>query len=150
MNLADPTDDRQAFSRHPKVVQIYRTLTIVWFAMIFSMGMMSFVLLKAIKTGADTHSGSIGLQVLGALFAFGSFYLPGIIARKIKSPPTVTDPYEAMLPGLMIEYVLRFAMTESSLMLLLIAERHATSSSAFVYFGAALAVMIFHFPRLNR
>jgi hypothetical protein len=143
MNLTDPADDRQAFLQHPKVRQTYSTLRVVWVAMMVSMATMSYVLFNAFK--AQTRVTVPVLMAIGALAAVGSLFVPQLIAKRIRGTPG--DPVEGRMPALMILYILRFAMTEMGLLLLLMGDASGDAMRACVYLGAALALMAIHFPR---
>jgi hypothetical protein len=55
--------------------------------------------------------------------------------------------FEAKFGQILIQYILRFALTESGLILLLISSQLRDAVSLVTYFGAFLVVMVIHYPR---
>jgi hypothetical protein len=137
--------DGQAFLQIPRVRQIRLTLRIVWAAMIVSMGWVSFVLHHSL-TEAPLKQPL--LAPIAVVIAVLSFVLPDWISRALRPPPS-GDAMDAKLGMLLINHILRFALTEAALMLVLLSHAQDVIVVGCAY-GIALGLMFFHFPTDQR
>ena len=142
MNLPDSPPDGQSFLQHPRVIQIRRTLMAIWVALLFSMGWVSYVLFHALK--APILSSTVG--TLAATFAGAlSFILPNWISKKFK-PGRGFDQLDAQLGMILINHILKFALTEMALIFALLSNPSLTAGGTAILYLLAAAMMIFHFP----
>lgn len=141
MNLTDETP----FLQIPRVRQIRLTLRIVWAAMVLSMAWVSFVLHHAL-TEPPIHQPL--LPTVSVIIAILSFLIPDWVARVLQpSPENIT--MDTRLGMLLINHILRFALTETALMLVLLTYPQNTIVVGLAY-GVALGLMFFHFPTDQR
>jgi len=146
MNLTDPSLNGQPFLQIPRVIQIQRSLRIVWLIMLFSMGWISYVFFNTLQ-GPLTDPAL--LTVAAAIFVLCSFLLPDWLCRKLRpGPGPGPSALEALLGVILINHIFRFALTEGALILLLMAYHNSTA--AFCFYGAACGLMVFHFPTDSR
>lgn len=144
MNVSDQVPLGQSILQHTRVVQIRRTLLIVWGALILSMGFVCYVFMKV------PHSVelSVPMQIAAVIVGVFSFVIPNIVQQKLAVGGV--DPMDAALGRLMITHILRFALTEAAMVLLLLANPKPGWSMNFAIYGIACILMVFHFPRWSR
>ncbi|MGZ3723878.1 MAG: hypothetical protein ACXVA9_13135 [Bdellovibrionales bacterium] len=146
MNLPDEGLSGQPFLQQPRVIQIRRTLRAIWLAMIFSMGWVSYVLFHSLK---ERPSDSPILPVAAAICAIMSFVAPDWIASHARPGPT-NNPMDTKLGMILINHILRFALTEAALMMMLLWNPAPTAVNSACLYGLAAALMIYHFPSDSR
>src|SRR5437868_4220717 len=135
----------QPFLQIPRVRQIRLTLRIIWAAMVVSMAWVSFVLHHSLTEPPIKQPLLAGVAVVVAIL---SFVLPEWISRNLRPPPS-NDTLDTKLGMLLINHILRFALTEAALMLVLLT--HADNAVVVgCAYGVALGLMFFHFPSDER
>lgn len=144
MNVSEQGPLAQSILQHTKVVQIRRTILIVWGALIFSMGFVCYVFMKV----PHQVELSVPLQIAAVIVGVFSFVIPNIVQRKLAVGGI--DPLDAALGRLLITHVLRFALTEGAMILLLLANPKPGPAMNFAIYGVACVLMAFHFPNQRR
>jgi hypothetical protein len=137
--------DGQPFLQMPRVRQIRLTLRIVWAAMIASMGWVSFVLHHSL---AEAPLKQPLLAGIAAGLAILSFVVPDWVGRAMRPPPAAAT-MDTKLGMLLITHILRFALTEAALLLVLLSYANNVIVVGCAY-GIALGLMFFHFPSDQR
>jgi hypothetical protein len=145
MNLTDPSPQRQPLL-DPRVMQIRRTLRLIWAITLLSMGWVVFVFYKGVS---GPISPSPALPILAGLVAALSFFVPDFISKHL-TPKAAGNSLDTRLGMVMINYILRFALSEAGLVLLLISNAHPGPESSFTIYLLVVALMIFHFPKNRR
>lgn len=142
MNLPNPDSPNQPFLHDPKLPGAARGLRVAWFIMVLSMGYMTFVFSKLPVTGTFDYR---IMEAVAAFVVILSFVFPALIGRIMAR--TQAKSFEAKFGQILIQYILRFALTESGLILLLISSQSRDAGILVTYFGAFLVVMIIHYPK---
>jgi hypothetical protein len=146
MNVSDQGFAGQPFLQIPRVIQIRRTLLILWGAMIVSMGWVSYVLFHSLP---EAPIKSPVAPFIALLLAFLSFSLPDWLIRRIRPAPP-NNTMDTRLGLLLINHILRFALTEGALLLALLSNTHPGPMSAGCFYGVALGLMVIHYPTDSR
>src|SRR5262249_16640135 len=112
---------------------------------LISMGFVAWVFYKSVLAPLAPYW---YLQVLAALNGALSFFVADFFMRMV--PDTPTNTLENRLGKIMVGFIMRFAFTEASLILLLISNSHPGAASSLMFYGMSVALMVFHFPSDER
>jgi hypothetical protein len=143
-----PNTGSAPFSQHPKLAQSRLVLRVIWGAMVMSMGVVSFVFSQVPPVSMPNFQ---LFQLIATVVAVMSFVIPGFLwnaSRKMKRPEG--ESFEARFGQIFVTHIFRFALTEAALILLLISSPSHELTTLMTYFGAAVALMIFHYPKDDR
>ena len=130
--------------QHTKVVQIRRTMLIVWGALVLSMAFVCYVFM----TVPHQVQLSVPLQIAAVIVGVFSFVIPNMVQRKLSVGGI--DPLDAALGRLLVTHVLRFALTEAAMIFLLMANPKPGWAINFTIYAVALVLMGFHYPNRRR
>jgi len=146
MTVPESPSPGNPFLQHPRVAQLRRSLRFVWFFMLFSMAFVCFVVYHSLSAPLSLDPATFGSAAVA--LALASVLLPDWLAQKINSGKA-QDPLGTLIASLILDFILRFMMTETALILLMLVY-HKDAPMALAMYGAACGLMLFHYPSDTR